>query len=473
MRKHLMLILALAFVVGIACAAYAEVQNVKVSGDLTVLGISRDLDMKHGKEANTVGAGAANKHKTSNMASITRVRVDADLTDNVMATVRLLNERYWGKEDQNVSSSSKNSDIDLDLAYVTLKEFLYSPLTLTIGRQELNIGSGMILGDPDTNNAVTTASPFSATNGDPDLSARKAFDAVRATLNYDPLVIDAVYAKIDHNSGTTADLTIAHNNTELFGVDVNYALRKTTNVEGYLFEKRIGKNRNVGSGAPNKTDRTDVLGGRVVDTSIKDLMLSLEAAYQFGKFVDTVNNKVEPRRAWALEAYANYTFSKLKYTPSLAAMYSYFSGDNGSSSAAGGYRGNKAWDPMYENQKSGDIANALFNQSNAHIFGGIATMKPMDDIILKGEYYAYWWAKAFNEGQSILDVRGDSYTMTQRRFAGQEVDLTGIYNYTEDVSFSLMGGCFVPGSSFAKQTSSGVRQKKIASEVIGSMKVTF
>ena len=42
MSKRLILVLALAFVVGIAFAAYAEVQNVKVSGDITVYGIARD-----------------------------------------------------------------------------------------------------------------------------------------------------------------------------------------------------------------------------------------------------------------------------------------------------------------------------------------------------------------------------------------------------------------------------------------------
>ena len=41
MSKRLILVLALAFVVGIAVCAYAEVQNVKVSGDILLRGISR------------------------------------------------------------------------------------------------------------------------------------------------------------------------------------------------------------------------------------------------------------------------------------------------------------------------------------------------------------------------------------------------------------------------------------------------
>ena len=42
MSKRLILILTLAFIVDIAFAAYAEVQNVKVSGDIAVKGVARD-----------------------------------------------------------------------------------------------------------------------------------------------------------------------------------------------------------------------------------------------------------------------------------------------------------------------------------------------------------------------------------------------------------------------------------------------
>ncbi|MEI6631658.1 MAG: hypothetical protein WCL25_03480, partial [bacterium] len=100
MKKRLVLILALAFVVGLSLTAYAEVQNVKVSGDITVLGVARQLELN-----NSQGVAAAVAPKTladattypdTFFATITRVKIDADLTDNVMATVRLLNERLWG-----------------------------------------------------------------------------------------------------------------------------------------------------------------------------------------------------------------------------------------------------------------------------------------------------------------------------------------------------------------------------------------
>ncbi|HNW39916.1 MAG TPA: hypothetical protein PKI44_05800 [Candidatus Omnitrophota bacterium] len=104
-------ILALALIVGLTYgAAYAEVQNVKVSGDLAVLGVARNqFDLTKGNDTNKLD------DSESYFATITRVRFDADLTDNVLVTLRLINERNWNTE------TVANTDIDLDS-----KPFQYS-----------------------------------------------------------------------------------------------------------------------------------------------------------------------------------------------------------------------------------------------------------------------------------------------------------------------------------------------------------
>jgi hypothetical protein len=452
MTKRLSLVLAFAFVVGLAFTAYAEVQNVKVSGDLDAYGIARNqFGLSKDKTLkNETGA-----------ASITRVKVDADLTDNVSTTVRLLNERYWGTE------SVANTDIDLDLAFVSLKEFLYSPLTLKLGRQELHFGNDMIVGDVDTNRLVNAASPFST--HDEDLSARKAFDAVRATFDYNPLVIDLVAAKISEG--------VLNNNDDqnLYGINAKYDTGKNnTTLEGYLFSKAKAKKAAV-AGLPNqdsKGDKVHAIGALVKSQPVENLTTSLEAAYQFGTFVDNIGrNDSARRRAWATEAGINYTNAKAKYTPSLTVLGAYFSGAK--NPGIPGNEGRKeytGWDVMFENQKYGDIANSLFAQSNAKLLGGIASIKPMEDVTLSGEYYAYWWDRKFQDGTTTLaagNVRSDTYLMRNKRFAGQEIDLKAVYDYTEDVQFALLGGWLVPGKSFDKSNNN------IASEVVGSMKVTF
>src|SRR3989338_8971955 len=100
MNKRLIMILALAFVVGIAFSAYAEVQNVKVSGDINVQGVSRNNLILRGnsnapKFDDVQTAFNEYDRRISGIISQMRLRVDADLTDNVSTTVRLINERVW------------------------------------------------------------------------------------------------------------------------------------------------------------------------------------------------------------------------------------------------------------------------------------------------------------------------------------------------------------------------------------------
>lgn len=457
MTKRLSLVLAFAFVLGLAFSAYAEVQNVKISGDLDVYGIARS-QFGLNKNANL-------KDETAN-ASITRVKVDADLTDNVSTTVRLLNERYWGTE------TVANTDIDLDLAFVSLKEFLYSPLTLKLGRQELHFGNEMIVGDVDTNRVVSTGSAFSGI--DEDLSARKSFDAIRATFDYNPLVVDLVGAKISEGSVFNND------DQNLYGINAKYDTGKNdTTIEGYLFGKLSAKKASV-AGRPNedsKANKTYNLGGLIKSKPAENLIASFEAAYQFGTFFDntatpSTNNDSSRRRAWASEAGLNYTFANAKYTPSATVLAAYFSGaKNPAILGNEGRKTYKGWDPMFENQRYGDIANALFAQSNVRLIGGNLAIKPAEDVTLTGEYYAYWWDHRFPDGVTTLaavNTRGHTYVMRNKRFAGQEVDLKAVYDYTEDVQFALLGGWLMPGKSFDKAANNSV-----ASEVVGSMKVTF
>ena len=95
--KRLLLVGLLAFAVALTGTAYAEVQNIKVSGDLDMKAISHhnyDLKLKQKNESGHVGVGPITNDDNSNfLLSTLHVNVDADLTDNVSTSVRLLNQR--------------------------------------------------------------------------------------------------------------------------------------------------------------------------------------------------------------------------------------------------------------------------------------------------------------------------------------------------------------------------------------------
>lgn len=514
MSKRLILVLTLALVAGLAFAAYAEVQNVKVSGDITVSGVYRnDFDLTKPQTYGTLQTSNF-QDKEENFMSITRVRVDADLTDNVSATVRLLNERDWNGEstkagyaNQNIgltsATSAEENEIELDLAYVTLKEFLYSPLTLTIGRQELHFGNELIVGDPDTNIYSATTSLAEG-----DLSARKSFDALRATLDYNPVVVDLVYAKIQEGDSTM------HDDKTLMGINASYAMNNNTTIEGYLFSKVTGsaatKVYNIDAGnityaeAASKPDIVNALGIRAVDKTLKNLTLNGELAWQFGRYnpkydsnarYDTttsdgsVGAKMHPRNAWAAQIKAAYDLKDMamvsKYSPMVSAGYSYLSGADRNQKRNKAYTG---WDPMFENQTTGHIMNAIFANTNSHTVSLGAKAKLTEDLTANVDYAAAWFAKCYpSDAKAILSgvygtagtsdanqTGGRIFMMTNHAFMGQEVDARLTYDYTEDVQIGLLGGLFLDANNIRDRDHSGQKgQKAIAKELIASMKVTF
>jgi hypothetical protein len=489
MNRRLIVICAVAFLVALAVPAFAAVQNVKVSGDITASVVSRNhFNLGTALSGTTVNTGSDDSNV---LMSQTRLRVDADLTDNVSTTVRLLNERDWGEEAGSLytgaTSGSNSTEIDLDLAYVTLKEMLYSPLTVIIGRQLLHYGNGMIVGDPDTSRQELSNAPQIINR---DLSVRRSFDAVRAILNYDPLTIDLVAAKIDEGRKISTANSRDRDDVNLYGAVANYKMGDKYNsmVEGYFFSARDD------STLVALNDASDVVntpGFRVATNPIKGLMLSLEQAWQFGNKNLAAGSNAH-RGAMATQFISSYsvqTEKLLKYAPVVGLGFSRFSGDKNPADGTGagggaGAVGNKtytAWDPLFIDQGVGTIANVLFDKTNCKVLNVNMAANPMEDVNLRLDYTALWLDKKLNTnkmGTSGLDLftlnqtGGNSFYPimsdgSQKTLWGYEVDGTLTYDYTEDVQFKLCGGGFFPGSVFNKVN------RKAATQVIGSCKVTF
>jgi hypothetical protein len=438
MSKRLIVVLALALVVGLTFTAYAEVQNVKVSGDLNILAVARNqFDLARGIKGNK------NDDSESFFGTQARVRIDADLTDNVGVTLRLINERNWSAE------SVQNTDIDLDLAYVSLKEFLYSPLSLTLGRQELKYGNQLIIGNAGTyNNAVLNGIPS-------DLSIRKAFDGIKATLNYDPLVVDLFYAKINTNGNTRSS---ENDDTDLYGIYATYDIKKNLSADAYALFRNDSNN--------DKNDKIYTLGTLIKASPIDDLKTSLEAAIQLGNLRNAASTSNDKRLAYAIQAMADYTFSKVKMTPMIGAAYTYLSGDRNNNT------GKRAWNQMYYNQSLNNIAYAIIPFTNLSVLNIKGSIKPMDDVTVALNYG--WYTRAKRNATNMTSAGVDSeaaayntYVMNGKKNLGNEIDITVTYDYTEDVQLGLTGGWFSPGKAFNEVN------RRDATQLIGSMKVTF
>jgi len=437
MKKLIILAAALM----LAMPAFAAVQNVKVSGDITTYGILQsDFDFNESSDSSTLGS----QSDEGFFATITRLRVDADLTDNVAATIRFSNEREW------YESGTENTDVNVDLANITLKEMFYSPLTMIIGRQDLAYGSKLVVGDPNTNAIIAGDS---ALDNAPFLSKAKAFDAIRGILDYDPLTIDLVYAKISevYETGTDSE------DQDLLGANLAYKFADyDAEAEGYAFY--VDGN---GSTASSIND-VAILGLRGSIVPVDGLTLGAEIAIQTGDYSTT-----RDQDAMAATVEGSYKWNN-EYEPTIKLCYDYRSGDNGD--GTGDY---EAWDPLFEDQTKGLIADYLFAganggvSSNASIINLGGSIKPMEDLTLSLDWFNYTldekvssapWSNSLVSGASINSAKDD---------LGDEIDLSLTYDYSEDVVLGLQAGWFLAGDVFAAGNDDD------AMEVIGSIAVSF
>jgi hypothetical protein len=438
MRKSILL--AVVLVALVAMPAMASVQNVKVSGSVNSMFIHRaNFDL---------GANSAGNEVQDIFATQTKLRVDANLTDNVDAVISLINERTWSASNSDDLSDDSNPGIDIDQAYVTLREMIYSPLTVKIGRQKLRYGNAFIMGD---GNGLNSSGLNGVAN---DLSDQYGLDGIRMMLDYNPLTIDMFYAKYDANTVTLA--ANDRDDVDYYGVNATYNIgdEMQSQVEGYFFAK-YDKNEDAGDYA---NDTVYTPGIRVSTNPLEGLNLQLEYAHQAGNKVDDANNN-QKRNANAVQFISTYMVPALEeYNPILVYSYTRLSGDNDISAQenAGGLSGETytAWDPMLNDQISGTIVNAILTKTSIQTHLVALQMNPVEDVTTKFQYMGVWLDKATHTGDvtyvpNLIKSPGSGTTSlaaaTDEKHIGNEFDWITKWNYTEDVTVGANLGIFIPG----------------------------
>ncbi|MFA6142361.1 MAG: alginate export family protein [Candidatus Omnitrophota bacterium] len=483
--KFLRMLCVIAVALCLTASVYAETQSVKISGDLTMRALLRNqYDLLGSPDEGTSGTRTGIDSSTQDwLMSVAAIQVDADLTDNVQTVVRILNQRDWNVYSKSSTSSSTlapngrggytaNPDefsVMLDLAYVQLKDFIYSPLTLTIGRQNLWFGKGFIVGanqqNPDNNLSA------------PEYTDINSFDSIKAVLDYDPWAITGIYSKI------YGDEIQAQDDVNLYGVNVGYKFNSyNAEAEGYWFYKQDNM---VDHWGPTKSNN-DVytLGLRGSFDPINAFTVSAEGAWQGGSYLASkLQQTSRNRSAWALDVSGEcrYFTDKHAWKPKVGAEYIYYSGDKNESyadvNAGGTYTG---WDPMYRGKFDSAIrefvgkfyqtgrypTDTTVTQSSADdsrtnqqqiIFMG--SVQPMESLTLKANYNLFW-----NQYQWTTEQKSGG-------FIGQEVDLNANWDYTEDVSFGLLAAWFMPNETYYRNYEQSTNQ--VATNLVGTVKVSF
>ncbi|MDD5438941.1 MAG: alginate export family protein [Candidatus Omnitrophica bacterium] len=485
--RFLKVLCVLALAISISGLVYAETQSVKISGDLDVKSIMRDAYNLSKRNAEPVDLRTGNQDTWQTyFMSTTEVQIDADLTDNVAAAIRLFNQRDWDVQAKSVQVSTyanegyapnpEEFNVDVNLAYIELKEFLYSPLTLKIGRQNLWFGKGFIVGanqrDPD---GTINANEYTVMN---------SFDAFRATLDYDPWTIDVVMSKIWENDIQSKD------DVDLYGVNVGYIFDcYNAEAETYYFLKddRSLDNWNIKDG--NTIHNWGIRGSL---DPIQNWTAAAEWACQWGQYVGArMQTEKRDRSAWAIDASleCRHFTEQYAWKPKVGAEYIYYSGNKNikdeTPHSTGTYTG---WDPMYRgkfdskirewygryyltaqdiNNQKPDMAQRYpdSSESNQHQVIVMGSIQPTDSLTFDCRYLNFW--QQYETFHQDTSAHRDTARVQDDRYLGGEIDLEATWDYTEDVSFNMLAAWFFPGSHYYDQSNDP------ATDLVASVKLSF
>ena len=419
---------------GLAASTFADVQNIRISGDIRI----------RGYYLNDVVCDAAGRPTdTSFISQRTRVTVEADLEDHILAVVTIRAEGLWGAGDETAGTSgagwntgriNRGWDVGIDEAYVQLNEMFWSAATLKLGRQYLNYGHGMILSSAEQ---------------------EYNFDAARLVLDFYPLVIDVVGAKLVERS-TFTSVNSGHGGSDLVFVNARYETANSPikDVEAYIgYVSQPGSANFCSTRVPptgQVVGTSPIIAGLRTDLApVKNWDIWAEGAYEFG--TDSLS-------AWLVNLGTRFTMKDVKWTPSLNANYTYASG--------GGQGG--TFIPWFDYGYNGYLFNPAL--ANIHIFNLGASVKPSKNTSLALEGYYYLKASRNVNVASGANVDFGGYGFVgsaTSQNVGWEIDAIAGYDYSKDVRVQLVYGVFVPDNAFSGVIAS------TAQEVRGEINVKF
>ena len=464
-RSAVLLGLIAVAVCAFSVPSFAEVQNVKVGGDLTVRAIHRsNTDLN--KDNNAAQANGQDRSDPQDFVQQTvAINVGADLTENVSAFLRFANENDWGS----ATGGTASGDVDVSQAYAEIRELFYTPATLRIGTQPIKWGRGLVLGGNLLPSLLETGS-FAGGDRNAAITAEEftdftAFDAVRLTIDLrntgmtaiDDVApsLDLVFIKLDENAAGSND------DTNLFGGNLSTKFGQSE-AELYYLNKHDKSRTDV---APNVAGRTakagsvSTIGLRGSTQPGDGINLYGELAYQFGRRANDLDEGLQdgtPQRGWLTNLGAELTLADIATSPKIGAEWLFKSGED-KDGAFGG------WDPIapsyfptmirsYQVRSTllglnpvdqAGVTSAFTNQHDLALYGGI---KPMEDLGVDTRLTLFLADLPPINRPGVAGVGvGNS---ARSSHLGTEWDNKVTYQYTDDVTLSGAYGVFWPGGAF-------------------------
>jgi hypothetical protein len=424
--KKAWLVVALTALTGVVANTFADVQNIRLSGDVRLRGYY------------LADAGPDNVSNDSFIAQRTRVSVEADLEDHVLVVATMSAENLWGGSGSGsrLSGATVSDQIGLVEGYVQLNEVFYSAATLKLGRQHLHYGHGLILSS---------------------VEQEYNYDAARLVLDYYPLTIDLIASKIA--SGSSFGVPSAPDwDTNLLFANARYEMTDSLikNIEGYL--GYLSSRGASGMATPL------IVGVRSDMNLTEGLNTYAEVAHEFG---DAGAGAADDLSAWLINVGGSFSFKDTQWAPVVNGSWTWASGGGATE------HNFVPWFDYVEGYNGYLAAPAL---SNIHILNLGGSVKPCENTTVSLQ--AYYYMMSDSDGVAFsnsavdfggLPIIGTATSISSSKEIGWEFDTIVGYDYSKDVRCQLVYALFVPGTSVHTATSFDA----VAHEVRGELNVKF
>ncbi len=457
-------------------AAYADLQNVEVNGEIRIRGRA-NLNYQNGPSglvdriplvADTMRplgpGGFRSRYRfddtghDNHFAEIqTILGVTGDFTNDVKAVIELESYEVWGESFRSdyvtgTDTRAAGTGVEVLQGYIEANEMFGYPVRGRIGRQEMIYGKGFLAGDRPS--GVTSLS----------------FDAIRLTYAENDFTVDAWCSKLAENSPAEEDGDI-----DFYGVYGTYKGIEHLSASLYWMYVRDAEEQHdtrlnpLDEWTEDLFDLDDYDPTQMHTVGVRlwgdcsGFDYDLEAAYQFG-VADTLGARFPLERiygvygdddteydAWAADLEVGYTFG-VKWSPRVYIGGAYFGGEDN--------RDVDAWqwlNPFSRSQASVSF-NRLFAQvSSKYSFivdGGQVLsnfsdlrlgldFQPTEKLDLTFELEKFWvnetaelpYVLHIPVGRELMPVFQLPGFMTREASddLGLQTTIAGRYNYTEDL----------------------------------------
>lgn len=391
------------------------------------------------------------------------------LDDNLTFNTRLTWE-FWGHcaPDRSfyVSYSDtffaeKNYDFDealFDIFNVQWKNAFDAPLTLTVGRQEIILGTGWLVLDGTPADGSRTIY-FDAVRGTYQIS-----DATKLDLIYIQQYDDETRFITPFNHGSVADRRHVTQKQDEIGA-IAYLTHKLTDMTSfdayYMYKNDEASDwakfwlRKTGGVMyrPGPDQETHVLGGRLFGNLDKNWSYSAEGAYQFGSYKDYGSTNVMDHEAFGANTKLQYSFLN-DWSNEVHVGYEFLSGDDpGTSNKYEKF--NTMWGDWPQYQRGGDLQSymwtaegALGEVANLHRFGIGQSFKPHKDWTIATDWNLLWADENTFAGQT----RGPGGMLTfsdSGKFRGHMLTFLATYRCCKNFATYFLVDYFLPGGYYA------------------------